>query len=62
MPRPLPSADDVVRALEAESERGALTVRDLAETIHSHPTLPEALMEAAEAVHQRAIHFMAPRR
>ncbi len=32
------------------------TAEQLARTIHAHPTLPEALMEAAEAVHGRAIH------
>jgi dihydrolipoyl dehydrogenase len=31
-------------------------VEDIAGTIHAHPTLPEALMEAAEAVHGMAIH------
>ncbi len=31
-------------------------VEDLASTIHAHPTLPEAVMEAAEAVHGLAIH------
>jgi len=31
-------------------------VEDIASTIHAHPTLPEALMEAAEAVHGLAIH------
>jgi dihydrolipoamide dehydrogenase len=31
-------------------------VTDIAATIHAHPTLPEALMEAAEAVHGLAIH------
>lgn len=42
---------------------GALAIRlgatteALAKTIHAHPTLPESLMEAAEAVDGRAIHF-----
>jgi len=34
----------------------AARVEDLAATIHAHPTLPEAIMEAAEAVHGKAIH------
>jgi dihydrolipoamide dehydrogenase len=34
----------------------AAKVEDLAATIHAHPTLPEAVMEAAEAVHGLAIH------
>ncbi len=33
-----------------------LTIRDIAETIHAHPTLAEGLMEAAEDVHGEAIH------
>ena len=40
--------------------RNGLTTRDVSETIHAHPTLPEVLMEAAEDVHGEAIH--APRR
>lgn len=34
-----------------------LTAKELAETIHAHPTLPETLQEAAEAVDGKAIHF-----
>ena len=37
-------------------ELGA-TVGDLAQTIHPHPTLPECLMEASEAVHKMAVHM-----
>ena len=37
-------------------EMGA-TVGDLAATIHAHPTLPETIMEAAEAVHGVAVHI-----
>ncbi|MEC7724964.1 MAG: dihydrolipoyl dehydrogenase, partial [Planctomycetota bacterium] len=37
-------------------EMGA-TVGDMAATIHAHPTLPEAMMEAAEAVHSMAVHI-----
>ena len=33
------------------------TTEDLARTIHAHPTLPEALMEASEAVHSMAVHI-----
>ncbi len=40
-------------ALEA-----GLTVEDLAMTIHAHPTLAEAVMEAAENLHGRAIHIL----
>ena len=34
-----------------------ITARDLAATIHPHPTLGELLMEAAEAVHRQSIHL-----
>jgi len=33
-----------------------LTAKQIAHTIHAHPTLAEAMMEAAEAVHGRCIH------
>lgn len=38
-------------------ELGA-TVGDLAMTIHAHPTLSEAIMEAAENVHKMAVHIL----
>ena len=34
----------------------AARIEDIAATIHAHPTLPEAIMEAAEAVHGIQIH------
>lgn len=34
----------------------SMTVKDLAATIHAHPTLTEAIMEAAENVHGLSIH------
>jgi len=33
-----------------------LTVKDIAGTIHAHPTFAEGIMEAAEDVHGLAIH------
>lgn len=36
----------------------AATASDIALTIHAHPTLGEAVLEAAEAVHKQAIHIM----
>ncbi|OGW22063.1 MAG: dihydrolipoyl dehydrogenase [Nitrospirae bacterium GWB2_47_37] len=36
--------------------KSGLTVRQLADMIHAHPTLAEGLMEAAEDVHGEAIH------
>jgi len=34
------------------------SVQDVALTIHPHPTLPEAIREAAEAALGRAIHVV----
>jgi len=42
-------------------EMGA-TVRDLAESVHPHPTLSETIAEAAEAFYGTAIHTMSRRR
>ncbi|MSR46432.1 MAG: dihydrolipoyl dehydrogenase [Planctomycetes bacterium] len=56
-----PDVSELIAEAGLALEMGA-TVRDLADTIHAHPTLPEAIMEAAEAVHGRAIHFAAPKR
>ncbi len=36
----------------------AATAEDIGLTVHPHPTLSEALMEAAENVHKRAIHIL----
>lgn len=42
-------------------EMGA-TVRDLAETIHAHPTLSETIMEAAHAFYGDATHIYSPKK
>jgi dihydrolipoamide dehydrogenase len=42
-------------------EMGA-TARDLAETVHPHPTLSETLMEGAEVFYGTATHTLAARR
>ncbi|MFC1955194.1 hypothetical protein ACFLWZ_01435 [Chloroflexota bacterium] len=34
-----------------------LTAKDIAQTIHAHPTVPEAVMECAMAQLDGAIHF-----
>ncbi len=34
-----------------------LTTEEIARTVHAHPTLSEALMEAAHAVEGQAIHI-----
>ena len=50
-----PEASDLISEAALAIEMGA-TVEDIALTIHPHPTLPEALMEAAEAAAGRPIH------
>lgn len=50
-----PHASDLI-AEGALAVRLGLTARDLADTIHAHPTLPEATAEAALGVFGEAIH------
>lgn len=55
-------ASNLIAEAALALEMGA-QVEDLALTVHAHPTLPETLMEAAEATLGHAIHiFQAPRR
>jgi dihydrolipoamide dehydrogenase len=54
-----PHASDLIHEAALAMEKG-LTARDIAHTIHAHPTLSEGIMEAAEDVHNAAIH--APRK
>jgi dihydrolipoamide dehydrogenase len=42
-------------------EMGA-TARDLADSIHAHPTLSETLMEAAEGILGQPTHKFSPKR
>jgi dihydrolipoamide dehydrogenase len=51
-----PDVSELIAEATLALEMGS-TVEDLATTIHAHPTLPEALMEAAEVVHGRPIHI-----
>lgn len=53
-----PEASNLIAEAALAIEMGA-TAEDLALTVHAHPTLPETLQEAAEAVHGRAIHIFA---
>ncbi|MFA5861830.1 MAG: dihydrolipoyl dehydrogenase [Candidatus Thermoplasmatota archaeon] len=48
-------ASNMIAEAALAIEMGA-TAKDLAMTIHTHPTFPEALMEAAEGVHNVMIH------
>ncbi len=51
-----PHATDLIAEATLAIQLGATTAQ-LAGTIHAHPTLAEAVMEAAEAVHGRSIHI-----
>lgn len=50
-----PNASDLISEAVLALEMGA-TAEDLALTVHPHPTLSEGIMEAAEALHGKAIH------
>lgn len=50
-----PDASEIITELSFAIEQGA-TLDDIAETIHIHPTLTEAVMEAAENAMGQAIH------
>jgi dihydrolipoamide dehydrogenase len=52
-----PEASDLISEAALAVEMGA-TLEDIGFTIHPHPTLPEAIMEAAEAAKGKAIHIM----
>ncbi len=51
-----PRAGDLIAEAAAAMAFGASS-EDLARVCHAHPTLPEAMKEAAMAVSERAIHF-----
>jgi dihydrolipoamide dehydrogenase len=51
-----PEVTELIAEATLAIEMGA-TCEDVARTIHAHPTLPEAFMEAAEAVHGMAVHI-----
>ena len=51
-----PRASDLIAELAVAMELGA-SAEDLARSVHAHPTLPEAVKEAALAVAGRAIHI-----
>lgn len=52
-----PHASDLLGEAGLALEMAA-TASDIALTIHAHPTLGEAVLEAAEAVHKQAIHIV----
>ena len=51
-----PEACDLVSEGALAIEAG-LRVEDIGSTIHPHPTLPEAIMEAAHALHGKSVHI-----
>jgi dihydrolipoamide dehydrogenase len=51
-----PEVTELIAEATLAIEMGA-TSEDIARTIHAHPTLPEAFMEASEAVHKMAVHI-----
>ncbi len=51
-----PHASDLIHEYAVAMQNG-LTARDVARTIHAHPTLSEGLLEAAEDVNGEAIHI-----
>ena len=55
-----PNVSDLISEAVLAIEMGA-QLEDLAASIHPHPTLSEALAEAAEAALDRAIHIYQPR-
>jgi dihydrolipoamide dehydrogenase len=48
-------ASELIAEVTLAMQHG-LTIEDIAHTVHSHPTLSEMVLEAAEAVVGRAIH------
>ncbi|MEE9523653.1 MAG: dihydrolipoyl dehydrogenase [Thermodesulfovibrionales bacterium] len=50
-----PHASDLIHEFAVAMSSG-LKAKDIANTIHAHPTLSEGLMEAAEDIHGGAIH------
>ncbi|MFH0945339.1 MAG: dihydrolipoyl dehydrogenase [Planctomycetota bacterium] len=51
-----PEASELIAEMGLAIEMGA-TLEDIALTVHAHPTLPETIMEAAEAAMGKAIHI-----
>jgi dihydrolipoamide dehydrogenase len=51
-----PNASELIAEAVTVMEFGG-SAEDIARTVHGHPTLSEAMHEAALAVDKRAIHF-----
>jgi dihydrolipoamide dehydrogenase len=50
-----PHATDVIHEIALAIQTG-LTAKQLGETIHAHPTIAEAIMEAAHDLHGESVH------
>ena len=50
-------ASSLIAEIALAVEMGA-AVQDVALTVHAHPTFPEAIMEAAKAIHGEAVHVI----
>ncbi|MGE4271365.1 MAG: dihydrolipoyl dehydrogenase [Desulfitobacterium sp.] len=51
-----PQASSLIQECVLAVEKG-LSAEDLAKTIHAHPTLPEAIMEAAHGIFEKPLHL-----
>jgi dihydrolipoyl dehydrogenase len=51
-----PHATDIIHEIALAIQAG-LTVRRVGETIHAHPTIAEAIMEAAHDLHGESVHI-----
>ena len=56
-----PGAGEMIAEAVLAIEMGA-TARDLADSIHAHPTLSETLMEAAEGIIGQPTHKFSPKK
>ena len=56
-----PNAGELIAEAALAIEMGCV-VRDIAETVHAHPTLGETMMNAAEVFYGTATEFTSPRR
>ncbi|MBI3753163.1 MAG: dihydrolipoyl dehydrogenase [Deltaproteobacteria bacterium] len=54
-------ATDLIQEVAVAMKAG-VKIKEIADTIHAHPTLPELVMEAAEDVHGMAIHKIGRKR
>ena len=56
-----PNVSDMISEATLAIEMNA-TLEDISSTIHPHPTIPESLMEAAEATIGKSVHIFTPKK